>query len=76
VDVILEQLSAFWANTELVLDVLTKKGQHVEKLISVSLGIGIIEGGYLSRLSATNFMWSSALDRSGVLLSYSMVSLA
>ena len=33
VDMILEQLSAFWANTELVLDVLTKKGQHVEQLI-------------------------------------------
>ena len=36
VDIILEQLSAFWANTELVLDVLTKKGQHVEQLIKFS----------------------------------------
>ncbi len=36
VDMILEQLSAFWANTELVLDILTKKGQHVEQLIGFS----------------------------------------
>eukprot|EP01034_Spumella_vulgaris_P029397 gene29397-36446_t len=33
VDVILEQLSVFWANTEVVLDLLTKKGQHVEQFI-------------------------------------------
>jgi len=33
VDMILEQLSVFWANTEVVLDVLTKKGQHVEQFI-------------------------------------------
>ena len=33
VDHILEQLSVFWANTEVVLDVLTKKGQHVEQFI-------------------------------------------
>jgi hypothetical protein len=31
--VILEQLGVFWANTELVLDLLTKKGQHVEQFI-------------------------------------------
>ncbi len=30
---ILEQLSVFWANTEVVLDLLTKKGQHVEQFI-------------------------------------------
>jgi len=36
IDTILEQLSAFWANTELVLDVLTKKGQVVEQLIEFS----------------------------------------
>lgn len=33
VDMILEQISAFWANTELVLDVLTKKGEHAEQFI-------------------------------------------
>jgi hypothetical protein len=33
VDQILEQLSVFWANTEVVLEVLTKKGQHVEQFI-------------------------------------------
>jgi len=33
VDVILEELSVFWANTETVLDLLTKKGQHVEQFI-------------------------------------------
>jgi hypothetical protein len=33
VDVILEQLGIFWANTEVVLDLLTKKGQHVEQFI-------------------------------------------
>jgi pyridoxal biosynthesis lyase PdxS len=33
VDEILEQLSVFWANTEVVLDLLTKKGQHVEQFI-------------------------------------------
>ena len=30
---ILEQLSVFWANTEVVLGLLTKKGQHVEQFI-------------------------------------------
>jgi len=33
VDKILEQLGVFWANTEVVLDLLTKKGQHVEHFI-------------------------------------------
>lgn len=32
-DMILEQLAVFWANTEVVLDVLTKKGQHAEQFI-------------------------------------------
>ena len=32
-DLILEQLGVFWANTEVVLDVLTKKGQHAEQFI-------------------------------------------
>ena len=32
-DEILEELSVFWANTEVVLDLLTKKGQHVEQFI-------------------------------------------
>jgi hypothetical protein len=36
VDMILEQLSVFWANTEVVLDLLTKKGQHVEQFIGFS----------------------------------------
>merc|ERR1712146_515972 len=34
VDIILEQLSAFWTNTEVVLDRLTKKGQHVEQFMA------------------------------------------
>lgn len=34
VDLILEQLSVFWANTEVVLDVLAKKGQHAEQFIA------------------------------------------
>lgn len=36
VDIILEQLGVFWANTEVVLDLLTKKGQHVEQFIGFS----------------------------------------
>lgn len=36
VDIILEQLSVFWANTEVVLDLLTQKGQHVEQFIAFS----------------------------------------
>eukprot|EP01038_Epipyxis_sp_PR26KG_P008663 gene8663-11706_t len=36
VDKILEELSVFWANTEVVLDLLTKKGQHVEQFIGFS----------------------------------------
>lgn len=36
VDMILEQLGIFWANTEVVLDLLTKKGQHVEQFIGFS----------------------------------------
>lgn len=31
---ILEQLGVFWANTEIVLDILTKKGQHAEQFVS------------------------------------------
>jgi len=34
VDLILEQLGAFWAKTEIVLDALTKKGQHAEHFIA------------------------------------------
>lgn len=34
VDVILEQLSVFWANTEVVLNVLAKKGQHTEQFVA------------------------------------------
>jgi hypothetical protein len=34
VDLILEQLGMFWANTEIVLDVLTRKGQHAEQFIA------------------------------------------
>lgn len=33
VDVILDQLGYFWARTELVLDAITKKGQHVEQFV-------------------------------------------
>lgn len=33
VDLILEQLGIFWANTEVVLDALTKKGQHAEHFV-------------------------------------------
>jgi hypothetical protein len=33
VDIILEQLGVFWANTEVVLDALTKKGQHAEHFV-------------------------------------------
>ena len=36
IDLILEQLSVFWANTEVVLDVLTKKGQHMEQFVGFS----------------------------------------
>jgi len=34
VDLILGQLGLFWANTEIVLEVLTRKGQHAEQFIS------------------------------------------
>merc|ERR1719218_284875 len=34
VDIILEHLGLFWANTEIVLEVLTKKGQHAEQFIA------------------------------------------
>mmetsp|Transcript_3564 Transcript_3564/g.5547 ORF Transcript_3564/g.5547 Transcript_3564/m.5547 type:complete len:880 (+) Transcript_3564:126-2765(+) len=34
VDLILEQLGVFWANTEVVLDALTKKGQHAEHFVT------------------------------------------
>lgn len=34
VDMILEQLGVFWANTEVVLDVLAKKGQHAEQFVA------------------------------------------
>lgn len=36
VDTILEQLGMFWGNTEVVLDVLSKKGQHAEQFIGFS----------------------------------------
>ncbi len=35
-DIILEQLSVFWSNTEVLLDLLSKKGQHAEQFISFS----------------------------------------
>jgi hypothetical protein len=34
VNFILEQLSLFWSNTEIVLDLLSKKGQHAEQFVS------------------------------------------
>jgi hypothetical protein len=36
VDNILDELNTFWGNTEVVLDLLTKKGQHVEQFIGFS----------------------------------------
>lgn len=36
VDVILDQLGYFWSQTEVVLDALTRKGQHVEQFIGFS----------------------------------------
>jgi hypothetical protein len=34
VDLILEELGKFWGNTDVVLEALTKKGQHAEQFIS------------------------------------------
>ena len=36
VNIILEQLSIFWSNTEIVLDLLSKKGQHAEQFVGFS----------------------------------------
>lgn len=36
VNFILEQLSMFWSNTEIVLDLLSKKGQHAEQFVGFS----------------------------------------
>jgi hypothetical protein len=36
VNFVLEQLSLFWSNTEIVLDLLSKKGQHAEQFVGFS----------------------------------------
>ena len=56
IDTILEQLSAFWANTELVLDVLTKKGQVVEQLIEFSQNPKLMNR-FLERMEEYKQFW-------------------
>ncbi|CAE7587893.1 unnamed protein product, partial [Symbiodinium microadriaticum] len=43
VDLILEQLGRFWANTEVVLDALTKKGQHTEHFVGFAKNPKLIQ---------------------------------
>ena len=43
VDLILEQLGVFWANTEVVLDALTKKGQHAEHFVGFARNPKLIQ---------------------------------
>lgn len=47
VDLILEQLGVFWANTEVVLELLTKKGQHVEHFIGFANKPRLMQRSYI-----------------------------
>lgn len=61
IDTILEQLSAFWANTELVLDVLTKKGQVVEQLIEFSQNPKLMTR-FLERMEEYKQFWEKVQE--------------
>jgi hypothetical protein len=58
VDEILEQLGVFWANTEVVLDLLTKKGQHAEQFIGFATKPRLM-ARFLERLEEYKRFWES-----------------
>jgi hypothetical protein len=58
VDEILEQLGVFWANTEVVLDLLTKKGQHAEQFIGFASKPRLM-ARFLERLEEYKRFWES-----------------
>lgn len=57
-DLILEQLGMFWANTEVVLDLLTKKGQHVEHFIGFATKPRLMER-FLERMEEYKRFWEN-----------------
>jgi hypothetical protein len=54
----LEQLGVFWANTEVVLDLLTKKGQHAEQFIGFASKPRLM-ARFLERLEEYKRFWES-----------------
>lgn len=59
VDMILDQLGFFWAQTELVLDSLTKKGQHVEQFIGYCASNPKLMARFQERLEEYKRFWEN-----------------
>jgi hypothetical protein len=61
VDMILEQLGVFWANTEVVLDVLAKKGQHAEQFVAFANKPKLL-ARFKERLAEYSKFWQGVRD--------------
>ena len=61
VDIILEQLGVFWANTEVVLDVLSKKGQHAEQFVAYANKPRLLSR-FKDRLAEYSKFWMGVRD--------------
>ena len=61
VDLILEQLGVFWANTEVVLDVITKKGQHAEQLVGFAHKPNLLQR-FRDRMGEYKRFWDGVRD--------------
>jgi hypothetical protein len=60
VDEILTQLSVFWSNTDVILDSLAKKGQHIETFISYTRNPQLL-GRFRERIVEYRYYLSSSL---------------
>jgi len=58
VDMILEELSVFWANTEVVLDLLSKKGEHVEQFVGFA-SKPKLKARFLERMEEYKRFWEN-----------------
>jgi len=55
---ILEELSVFWANTEVVLDLLSKKGEHVEQFVGFATKPKLM-ARFLERMEEYKRFWEN-----------------
>lgn len=67
VDTILDELGLFWGNTDIVLEALTKKGQHAEQFISFGHNPKLLER-FKERLSEYQLFWENILSMSSAYL--------